>query len=84
MIEASIHDGDVVVVDRSLTPEDAQVVVDSIAGEVSLKVYQVATSAPYERCWAVRSKGLSGAYHGDELYGDAGSDTPTKARHPER
>ena len=40
MIEAGIHDGDVVVVDRSMTPRHGEVVVASIRGEVSLKLYQ--------------------------------------------
>lgn len=40
MIEAGIHDGDVVVVDRSMNPRHGEVVVASIRGEVSLKLYQ--------------------------------------------
>ena len=40
MVEAGIHDGDVVVVDRSLGPEPGQVVVVAINGEVSLKAYR--------------------------------------------
>ena len=39
MIEAGIHDGDVVVVDRSMNPRHGEVVVASIRGEVSLKLY---------------------------------------------
>lgn len=40
MIETGIHDGDVVVVDRSMNPRHSEVVVASIRGEVSLKLYQ--------------------------------------------
>jgi DNA polymerase V len=40
MIEAGIHDGDIVIVDRSRTPENGEVVVATISGEVSLKVFR--------------------------------------------
>lgn len=40
MIEAGIFDGDLVVVDRSLSPSYGQVVVASISGEVSLQVFR--------------------------------------------
>lgn len=40
VVEAGIHDGDVVVVDRSVAPTDGCVVVAAIDGEVSLKVYR--------------------------------------------
>lgn len=40
MVEAGIHDGDVVVVDRSARPKHGEVVVATINGEVSLKLFQ--------------------------------------------
>lgn len=40
MEETGIHDGDVVVVDRSAKPEDGQVVVACINGAVSLKLFR--------------------------------------------
>lgn len=39
MVEAGIHDGDVVVVDRSAKPKHGEVVVATINGEVSLKLF---------------------------------------------
>lgn len=38
--EAGIHDGDIVVVDRSATPQHGQVVLAVIHGQPSLKTYQ--------------------------------------------
>jgi len=40
MKETGIHDGDVVVVDRSRKPRHGDVVVASINGEVSLKLFR--------------------------------------------
>ena len=40
MVDAGIFDDDVVVVDRSVTPKHGDVVVASINGAVSLKLYQ--------------------------------------------
>ena len=40
MVETGIHEGDVVVVDRSTKPEDGSVVVACIDGAVSLKLYR--------------------------------------------
>ena len=40
MIEAGIHDGDLIVVDRSATPKDGDVVVCTINGENSLKLFE--------------------------------------------
>ena len=40
MTEAGVHDGDVVVVDRSVSPKHGDVVVATIDGETSLKLYR--------------------------------------------
>ena len=40
MIEVGIHDGDLIVVDRSATPKDGDVVVCTINGENSLKLFE--------------------------------------------
>ena len=40
MLEAGIHDGDIVVVDRSVKPKHGRVVVCAINGETSLKLYE--------------------------------------------
>ncbi|MFB6347532.1 MAG: LexA family protein [bacterium] len=56
MVEAGIHDGDILVVDRALEPVDGKVVVASIDGNLSVKrlkksddtVYLVAENDDYE------------------------------------
>ena len=40
MIGAGIHDGDLLVVDRSLTPADGDVVIASVDGEFTVKTYR--------------------------------------------
>ena len=42
MIGAGIHDGDLLVVDRSLTPADGDVVIASVDGEFTVKTYRCA------------------------------------------
>lgn len=47
MTEAGIHDGDILVVDRSVEPEDGSVVVAALDGELTVKRYEVRSGYPY-------------------------------------
>lgn len=47
MREAGIHDGDILVVDRSVEPEDESVVVAALDGELTVKRYEVRSGYPY-------------------------------------
>ena len=47
MTEAGIHDGDILVVDRSVEPEDGSVVVAALDGELTVKRYEVHSGHPY-------------------------------------
>jgi DNA polymerase V len=47
MTEAGIHDGDILVVDRSIEPEDGSVVVAALDGELTVKRYAVHSGHPY-------------------------------------
>ena len=47
MTEAGIHDGDLLVVDRSVEPESGDVVVAALDGELTVKRYEVRSGCPY-------------------------------------
>jgi DNA polymerase V len=47
MTEAGIHDGDILVVDRSVEPEGGSVVVAALDGELTVKRYEVRSGYPY-------------------------------------
>ena len=47
MTEAGIHDGDILVVDRSVEPEGGDVVVAALDGELTVKRYDVRSGHPY-------------------------------------
>jgi DNA polymerase V len=47
MTEAGIHDGDLLVVDRSVEPEGGDVVVAALDGELTVKRYEVRSGQPY-------------------------------------
>lgn len=47
MTEAGIHDGDILVVDRSIEPEHGSVVVAALDGELTVKRYEVRSGVPY-------------------------------------
>ena len=47
MREAGIHDGDILVVDRSVEPEDGSVVVAALDGELTVKRYELRSGYPY-------------------------------------
>jgi len=47
MIGAGIHDGDILVVDRSIEPEDGSVVVAALDAELTVKRYEVRSGYPY-------------------------------------
>jgi len=47
MTEAGIHNGDILVVDRSVEPEDGSVVVAALDGELTVKRYEVRSGYPY-------------------------------------
>ena len=47
MREAGIHDGDILVVDRSVEPEGGSVVVAALDGELTVKRYEVRSGYPY-------------------------------------
>jgi DNA polymerase V len=47
MTEAGIHDGDILVVDRSVEPEDGSVVVAALDTELTVKRYEVHAGRPY-------------------------------------
>jgi len=47
MTEAGIHDGDLLVVDRSVEPSDGDVVVAALDGELTVKRYEVRSGRPY-------------------------------------
>jgi DNA polymerase V len=47
MTEAGIHDGDILVVDRSVEPEDGSVVVAALDGELTVKRYEMRSGYPY-------------------------------------
>jgi len=47
MTGVGIHDGDLLVVDRSVEPSDGNVVVAALDGELTVKRYEVRSSRPY-------------------------------------
>lgn len=47
MTEAGIHDGDLLVVDRSEEPEDGSVVIAALDGELTVKRYRIDGGQPY-------------------------------------
>ena len=47
MTEAGIHDGDILVVDRSIEPDAGSVVVSALDGELTVKRYEVRSGSPY-------------------------------------
>ena len=47
MTDAGIHDGDILVVDRSVEPEGGDVVVAALDGELTVKRYEVHSGHPY-------------------------------------
>jgi len=47
MTEAGIHNGDVMIVDRALEPEDGSVVVAALDGDLTVKRYRVFSGQPY-------------------------------------
>nr|WP_279304721.1 translesion error-prone DNA polymerase V autoproteolytic subunit [Salinibacter ruber] len=46
MIGAGIHDGDILVVDRSVEPEEGDVVIAALGGELTVKRYEVRGGRP--------------------------------------
>ena len=73
MLDAGIHDGDVIVVDRSVKPKHGRVVVCAINGETSLKLYQ---TKPVLRL-AVRIAAVIGRRIGPKEYLESRDITPT-------
>lgn len=47
MIDAGIHDGDLMIVDRSITPESGKIVIAAINGELTVKRYIKAKGKAY-------------------------------------
>jgi DNA polymerase V len=47
MTGAGIHDEDILVVDRSVEPEDGSIVVAALDGELTVKRYEVQSGYPY-------------------------------------
>lgn len=47
MTKAGIHDGDVLIVDRAVEPEDGSVVVAALDGDLTVKRYRVYEGQPY-------------------------------------
>lgn len=47
MIGVGIHDDDILVVDRSVEPQDGSVVVAALDGELTVKRYRVRSGRPY-------------------------------------
>lgn len=47
MTGAGIHDGDLLVVDRSVKPEDGSIVVAALDGELTVKRYRIKDQQPY-------------------------------------
>jgi DNA polymerase V len=47
MTEAGIHDGDVMIVDRAVEPEDGSVVVAALDGDLTVKRYRIFSGQPY-------------------------------------
>lgn len=47
MTEAGIHDGDILVVDRSIEPSEGDVVVAAVDNELTLKRYEVHSGRPH-------------------------------------
>lgn len=47
MTGAGIHDGDILVVDRSVEPAEGDVVIAVLAGELTVKRYEVRSGQPY-------------------------------------
>lgn len=47
MTEAGIHDGDILIVDRSVEPDDGAIVVAALDGELTVKRYEVRSGLPY-------------------------------------
>ena len=47
MTEAGIHDGDVMIVDRAIEPEDGSVVVAALDGDLTVKRYRILSGQPH-------------------------------------
>lgn len=47
MTEAGIHDGDVMIVDRAIEPEDGSVVVAALDGDLTVKRYRIFGGQPH-------------------------------------
>jgi DNA polymerase V len=47
MTEAGIHDGDILVVDRSVEPESGSIVVAALDGDLTVKRYEMRSGYPY-------------------------------------
>lgn len=47
MIGAGIHDGDILIVDRSVEPAEGDVVIAVLGGELTVKRYEVRSGKPY-------------------------------------
>ena len=47
MTDAGIHNDDILVVDRSVEPEDGSIVVAALDGELTVKRYEVRSGYPY-------------------------------------
>lgn len=47
MIGAGIHDGDILVVDRSVKPTEGDVVIAVLGGELTVKRYEIRSGKPY-------------------------------------
>ena len=58
MVGAGIHDGDVLVVDRSLEPTDRKVVVAAIHGELTVKQIRLRRTRSGRRIWLVPENDL--------------------------
>lgn len=58
MVEAGIHPGDVVVVDRSVEPKDGDVVVAALNGELTVKQLRVRGRNGNRRVWLVAANEL--------------------------
>jgi DNA polymerase V len=47
MTEAGIHDGDILVVDRSVEPESGSIAVAALDGDLTVKRYEMRSGYPY-------------------------------------
>ena len=93
MREAGIHSGDVLIVDRALTPGDGSVIIAIVNGmdKKNKRPFDATPAAPLQRTWCWQSgaglgrgvsQGCLGGQQVGQVEGHTGGDTRSRVRHP--